>query len=159
MIFQKAQTRNKATVPKMICGIIATISVVVFGFLSLSPFWFWTGLEIIAGLLVAGGCWGEWYLFKNPADESDVSAKHLHHSREVRCIIAVAIGVTVEFAALAHSIPEAVRLEKNVASANELASTNELQVLDLKTNLAELNKATLVLAHQYDLSTQPFLSS
>ena len=41
VIFQKVQTRNNAIVPKMICGIIATISIVVIGFLSLSAFWFW----------------------------------------------------------------------------------------------------------------------
>ncbi len=138
VISQKTQTKKKATIPKIVCGIIATISIVVIGVFSLSPFWFWTSLEIVAGLLVAGGCWGEWYLFKNPADEGDESAKHLHHSREVRCIIAVAIGVTVEFVALAHSIPEAVQLEKDVA---QIGSTNAQLVADnlmLRSNVVAL---------------------
>jgi hypothetical protein len=141
VISKKMQTRNSAITAKMISGIIATISMVVIGALFLSSFWFWTCLEIIAGLLVAAGCWGEWYLFKNPADDGDESAKRLHHGREVRCIIAVAIGVTVEFAALAHSIPEAVRLEKDVA---EIGTTNAQLVADnlvLRSNVAVLEAA------------------
>lgn len=121
MIFQKMQTRKRANIPKMICGITAAISIVVVGFFSLSAFWFWTCLEIIAGGLVAGGCWGEWYLFKNPPDEGDESQNSKRRRKELQCIIAVAIGVTVEFAALSHAIPEAIRLEKDVS---EIGTTN-----------------------------------
>ena len=134
-IFQKAQTKIKAINRKMACGLIATFSVVVFGFILLSPFWFWTCLEIISGLLVAVGCWGEWYLFKNPADEGNERAKLLHHRREVLCIIMVAVGVTLEFAALTHSIPEAIRLEKDVA---EIGTTNAQLVASNLVNLAAI---------------------
>ena len=106
----------------------------IIGCFLLSSFWFWTCLEIIAGLLVAAGCWGEWYLFKNPAGDGDESAKRIHHSREVRCIIAVAIGVTVEFAALAHSIPEAVRLEKDVVQIGTTNVQLSLRVEELRSN-------------------------
>lgn len=132
------QTGNKTKTPKIICGIIATISMTVIGFFSLSAFWFWTGVEIISGLLVAGGCWGEWYLFKNPPDEGDESQKLHHRGTELQCIIAVAIGVTMELLALSHSIKEGVQLEKDVANIGTTNAQLSLQIETLRSNNIEL---------------------
>lgn len=129
--------------PKVICGIIATISIVVIGFLVLSSFWFWTSWETIAGGLVAAGCWGEWYLFRNPVDEGDELQKLRHRRKELQCIIAVAIGVTAEFAALSHAIPEAVRLETNVV---EIGTTNA----QLSLQVAQLTSTNKMLQKQMD---------
>jgi hypothetical protein len=151
----------RAKIPKMICGIIATISIVVVGFFSLSAFWFWTCLEITAGGLVAGGCWGEWYLFKNPPDEGDESQKLLHRRKELQCIIAVAIGVTVEFAALSHAIPEAIRLEKDV---EEIGTTNAQLVAEnlvSRSNVAALELRVMEISNNVvknDPRNQPILS-
>ncbi|MGD0252432.1 MAG: hypothetical protein ABSC01_07010 [Verrucomicrobiota bacterium] len=134
VIFQKIQTNATAKNAKIACGIIATISVILIGHFLLSSFWFWTSLEITAGALVAGGCWGEWYLFNNPPDEGDALHKSRHRRKELQCIIAVAIGVSVEFLALFHAIPQGARLEKDVA---EIGRTNEqlsLQVELLRSN-------------------------
>ena len=152
------QTATKNNTAKIISGILATISIVVIARIVFPAIWFWIGFEVSAALLVAIGYAGEWYLHHHPAGRKKVE-KEEHHKLESRFIAAVVIGVFMEFLALGHAIPEAVRLEKNVASANERASTNELQVLELKTNLAELNKATLELAHQYDLSTNALVEA
>jgi hypothetical protein len=58
----------------------------------------------------------------------------------------VAFGVIMELFALGHSIREGRKLEQAVALSQERVSTNELEV-------ASLRKATIELAHQYDLST------
>jgi hypothetical protein len=146
------QIATNNNIAKIISGILATISIVVIARIVFPAIWFWIAFEVSAALLVAVGCAGEWYLHHHPAGRKKVE-KEEHHKLESRFIAAVVLGVFMEFFALGHAIPEAVRLEKDVASANDRAFTNELQVLDLKTNLAELNKATLELAHQFDLST------
>lgn len=131
MIAQKKQTEMKVKMPKMICGIIATISIVVIGFFLLSTFWFWTCLEIIGGFLVAVGCIGEWYLFGHPAK----AGHELSHRRsELQYIVAVAVGVSMEFLAILHSIPETIRLERNVV---DIGTTNAQLVA---SNLAERAK-------------------
>lgn len=115
VIFKKIQTAIKSTSPKIICGIIATISIAVLGFLMLSSSWFWISWEVVAAGLVAIGCAGEWYLFLNPAKDGH----ELHHRRrELQFVTAVALGVLMEFFALSHAIPEAIRLEKDVSEAN-----------------------------------------
>jgi hypothetical protein len=114
VIFQKIQTAIKSKIPKMICGILATISIVVIGFILLPSFWFWVCWEIAAAGLVAVGCGGEWYMFLNPAKDGHETP---HRRRELQFITAVAIGVIMEFFALGHAIPEAMRLEKEAADA------------------------------------------
>jgi hypothetical protein len=142
----------KSNAAKIISGILATISIVVIARIIVPAIWFWIGFEVVATLLVTIGCGGEWYLHHHPAGRKKVE-KQEHHKIESRFIAAVAVGVFMELVFLGHAIPEAIKLENEVASANERAYTNELQVLSLRTNLAGLNKATLELAHQYDLST------
>jgi hypothetical protein len=95
----------------LIFTVVATISITVFGRLVLSPFWFWVYWEVFASALVAIGCGGEWYLFINPAKEGHEAQ---HRRKEFQFITAVAIGVFMEFLALGHAIPEALRLEKQV---------------------------------------------
>lgn len=67
--------------------------------------------------MVAIGCFGEWYLFKYPAT---LGHETQHRARELLLIMLVAVGVTMEFLALTHTIPEAIRLEKDVAKADPL---------------------------------------
>ncbi len=149
------------------------MSLTVIGVFLLSSFWFWTCLEIIAGLLVAVGCWGEWYLFKNPPDEKDESRKLQHRRRELQFIISVATGVTLEFAALSHAIPEAIQLEKGVA---EIRTTNaklvadnlvlrstvaalELQVMETSNNVANADPRNQLLKSVTAVATLFFSSS
>jgi hypothetical protein len=92
--------------------------------------WFWIFWEVAAGALVAIGCFGEWYLFKTPA----TSGNEAHHrNKELRFIFVVAIGVTMELCGLAHTIPEAMRLEKEAANARKEAG-------DAKKQAAESNE-------------------
>ena len=121
-------------IPKTIWAILATISISVVGFFVLPSFWFWVCWEILSLGLVAIGCAGEWYLFLKPAKESHESH---HRRRELQFITAVAVGVWMEFLALAHAIPETMRLEKDVALANERASTNELAAKQLEMQFTE----------------------
>jgi len=153
------QTRNNATTKKMISGIIATISIIVIGAFAFSSFWFWTSLEIIAGLMVAVGCWGEWNLFKNPAQGGHESA---HRRKELQYILAVAIGVTIEFCALLHSIPEAIRLEQNVVDIGTtnawLVATNvglEIQLNETKTELANAERLLNESVDNFKMSFSP----
>ena len=115
---------------KIICGIIATISIAVLGFFMLPSLWFWISWEVLAAGLVAVGCASEWYLFLKPSKEGDEAHKLHHRRRELQSVTAVAIGVLMEFLALSHAIPEAIRLEKNVSDANtrveELRQENDL---------------------------------
>src|ERR1700690_2093630 len=96
---QKTPTRKNGKIPKIICGIIATISIVGVCFFEFSSFWFWTSWEIIAAALVAIGCIGEWIMFLKPAKKGGESD---HRHRELQFITAVAIGVAMEFFALSH---------------------------------------------------------
>jgi hypothetical protein len=121
------------------------MSFISLGFFLLSSFWFWVSLEIIAALLVAVGCSGEWWLHHHPAGRKR-KEKDEHHKLESRFIAMVALGVIIELFALGHSIKEGKKLEDKVSLANERAENTE-------SNLAVLSKATLELAHQYDLST------
>jgi len=59
----------------------------------------------------------------------------------------------MEFLALAHVIPEAVRLENKVEETRNQASLTESKNLALRTNVASLEKGVIELAHLYDLST------
>lgn len=111
----------------MIWGILATISIVVLGFSILPSVWFWVCWEVVAAGFVAFGCFGEWYLFKTPAKPGH---QEKHRRRELQFILLVAIGVTMELMGLAHAIPEAMRLERDVAEAKH--QTEELR----KSNLA-----------------------
>jgi hypothetical protein len=133
-------------IPKIICGSIIAIFIAVVGYASLSSFWFWTALEVFGGASVAVGCVGELYLFANPADENDELQKAHHRHRELQCIMAVAIGVTVEFIALFHAIQEGATLERateQLASNNLVLRSNvaalELQVMEAKTNIASID--------------------
>jgi hypothetical protein len=66
------------------------------------------------------GCAGEWYLHHHPAGRKKVEREE-HYKLESRFIAAVVIGVFMEFLALGHAIPAAMKLEASVASANERA--------------------------------------
>jgi hypothetical protein len=123
---------------KIISGILTTISMIVIARIVLPAIWFWIGFEISAALLVAIGCAGEWYLHHHPAGRKKVD-KMEHHKLESRFIAAVVVGVFMEFFSLGHAIPEAVRLEKDVASAKDSAFTNELQVAVLSNKTVRLS--------------------
>jgi len=111
VIAQKIKTKMHRITIKVICATLMTISAVVLAFLLLPSLWFWVCWEILAAGLVALGCCGEWYMFLNPAKKGHES----HHRRkELQFITAVAIGVFMEFLALAHAIPEAIRLQNQV---------------------------------------------
>src|SRR5437867_12703194 len=101
-------TSKISKIPKTIWGIMAAILAARIGFVFLISVWFWICWEIFAGALVAVGCFGEWYLLKTPAKRGE---EDHHKTRELQFILVVAIGVTMEFLALSHSIPEALRLE------------------------------------------------
>jgi hypothetical protein len=127
-------------IPKIISRIVAAILIAVILYALLPSVWFWIGFEVIAALLVATGCGGEWYLHHHPAGRKKVE-KEEHHKLESRFIAAVVIGVFMEFFSLAHAIPETVKLEKDVASANEaasqanaLAAQSELKLKQLTTD-------------------------
>jgi len=150
VIFQKETNPVKIKIPKAIWAIIVTISITVFCFFALPSFWFWTCWEILAAGMVAVGCGGEWYLFLNPAKEGQERA---HRRRELQFITGIALGVAMEFLALAHVIPEAVRLENKVEETRNQASLTESKNLALRTNVASLEKGVIELAHLYDLST------
>jgi hypothetical protein len=109
-------------IPKIISGILAAILIAVVLYVSLPPVWFWIGFEIFAALLVAVGCAGEWWLHHHPAGRRKVE-KEEHHNLESRFIAAVVFGVFMELFSLGHAIPEAMKLEVAVASANERAGT------------------------------------
>jgi hypothetical protein len=138
---------KKSKTPKIISGIIATISLIVALFVFLSPFWFWVSFEIIAAVLVAVGCFGEWWLHHHPAG-LERRAKDIHHSLESKIIGMVAIGVFMELFALGHSIREGVKLENKLAEANERASTNELKVAELMHENLELKKGLAQTFHK-----------
>ena len=136
-------TKNK--IPKIASGIAATILCIALGWLFLPKFWFWVSLEIIAALLVAIGCSGEWWLHHHPAGR-EKKKKDEHHKLESRFIAMVSLGVIMEFFALGHSIKEGKELEENLG---QLESTNlvlranvaalELQVMEAKTNIASID--------------------
>jgi hypothetical protein len=112
-------------IPQIISGIVATILTVSFGWFLLPSFWFWVGFEIVAAMLVAGGCSGEWYLHHHPAGRKK-QEKDEHHQAEARFIAMVSIGVIMELFVLAHSIREGIVLENEVAKAeNEAAKASE----------------------------------
>lgn len=141
-----------AKIPRMIWGIIIATFIAVVGYFSLSAFWFWVSLEIIAALLVAIGCSGEWWLHHHPAGRRK-KEKDEHHKLESRFIAMVSLGVIMEIFALGHSIREGVKLENEVSEAKEhvamLESNNlvlrsnvaalELQVMEAKTNIAQID--------------------
>lgn len=116
----------KSKLPKMISGILAAILIAIVSYLLLPPVWFWIGFEVVAALLVAVGCVGEWYLFHHPAGR-EKREKEQHRKFEARFILAVAAGVTMEFFALAHAIPEAIRLELQVAQLNKETETLRIE--------------------------------
>src|SRR6266481_3508304 len=117
------QTATKSNTAKIICGILATISIVGVGFVLYPSFWFWVCWEIVAAGLVSVGCGGEWFMFQNPAKEG---MELQHRRREMQFITSVAIGVFMEFFALGHAIPEAMRLEKEASDAHEHVAKLEL---------------------------------
>lgn len=104
-------------IPKMISGILAAILIAVVLYATIPSVWFWIGFEVLAALLVAIGCSGEWYLHHHPAGRRR-KEKDEHHKLESRFIAAVVVGVFMEFFSLGHAIPEAIRLENDVAVAN-----------------------------------------
>jgi uncharacterized protein YacL (UPF0231 family) len=120
----KAQIKNKMMPAKIISGIVVTISLMVGAFVLVPSFWFWASFELLAALLVAYGCIGEWYLHHHPAGRAKRD-KDAHHKQEARYIFAVAIGVAMEFFIVAHSIQEGVKMEVAVADANERAGKAE----------------------------------
>jgi hypothetical protein len=144
VIIQKMQISATSSTPRIIGGIILTISIAVLAFLALPSVWFWVCWEVAAAALVAGGCFGEWYLFKTapkPGHEGE------HRRRELQCILGVAIGVTMELIAIPHALLEARQLEKHISDVNERAAlaseraaTVESMNLLLRSNVVQLEK-------------------
>jgi hypothetical protein len=113
---QNKQTSNTRRIPKRIWAPVVTISIVVIGYLILPTLWFWIAWEVVAALLVAVGCFGEWHLFKR---EAAPNGEQSHRAWELRFILMVAIGVTMELGALPKTIVEALRLQKQIAELEE----------------------------------------
>ena len=155
---QNQQTAAKSNIPKIISGIAITILIIALGWFLIPTFWFWIAFEIFAGMLVASGCLGEWYLHHHPAGKKK-REKDEHHKLESRYIAMVAVGVTMEFFVLAHSIQAGIDLENDVAVAqNESAEAKERSILAESNNLVSSEKL-IELAHQYDLSTNALVEA
>jgi hypothetical protein len=118
------QTMQSKAIAKIASGTLAAISIGVIARIVTPAVWFWICFEILAALLVAIGCAGELWLHNLPVGKKKVE-KDEHHKAESRFIFSVAAGVFMEFLALGHAIPEAVKLEHDVASANERAALVE----------------------------------
>ena len=134
---QKTHTSTKSNKAKTICGIIALSSAlgVLFWLLPSSLFWTW---EALGALGVAYGCIGEWrLLIKGPIESKDPSELHRRHVLEIRYVSAVAIGVTMEFFALAHTVPEARRLERDNLVLRSNVAGLEKELLDTRVELEE----------------------
>jgi hypothetical protein len=97
--------------------------------------WFWICWEVAAAIGVAVGCTGEWYLIQNKPTPDKAEE---HHRNEVRLVLVVAVGVTMELIALAHVIPETMALEK--------------EAQQLRLNADELEFKRLQRVGQYDWS-------
>jgi len=106
---------------KIISGIVVIISLIAVAFASVPSFWFWASLELLAALLVAYGCIGEWYLHHHPSGRAK-REKDAHHKQESRYIFSVALGVAMEFFIVAHSIQEGVRRACKLLSVNSSQS-------------------------------------
>lgn len=118
---------TKSKIAKIALGILAIVSIGIVAYIALPAIWFWIGYEVGSALLVAVGCSGEWFLHHHPAGKKKVE-KEEHHRMESGFIGAVVVGVCMELLFLGHVIPEAIEMQNEVSSANERASTNELQV-------------------------------
>jgi hypothetical protein len=118
---------------KAACAVTPIILVAVIGFI-FPRVWFWISWELSGAVLVAVGCIGEWMLlYKKEEEGAD------HRRLEKTFAIVVAIGVTMDAIGLGHAIPEALQLSRDVSKANEAASSNEVQVVALKLQLAEIS--------------------
>ena len=134
VILQKIQTSVKSKIPKATWATLATISIVVLGFVALPSVWFWISWEIVGGVLVAVGCIGEWRLIGQE-----------RHPAEKKLIAAVAIGVTMELMGLAHSIPEAIRMERaNLELQKEVAMLKAPRTLTFRQTLALQNSLNAI---------------
>jgi hypothetical protein len=120
---------------KIISRILATISFLGIAWYFSPSFWYWTGFEFIAAILVVTGCAGEWYLHMHPAGRKK-REKDEHHKTEGRFIALVVVGVFMELFALGHTIKEGVTLEKDVA----IARSNNLV---LQSNLVWFKSAAM----------------
>jgi cell division protein FtsW (lipid II flippase) len=89
------------------------IAVVACCWIFLPRIWFWLSWEVIAAGLVAFGCFGEWRIVRLPPEEEH---KPENRSREKKYVLCVAVGVSMEFFALTHAIPEALKLSREVES-------------------------------------------
>jgi hypothetical protein len=123
---------------KITSGIASIILIPALSYWLVPPTWFWNSWEFIAALLVAMGCIGEWIL-ESKEDDGDDPVKRRIHKRRMLCIRGVAIGVTLEFVLLSHTIAEAQKQEREIGQ--------------LKTSNLVLEKSVMELARQYDLST------
>lgn len=123
----------------MIWAAIATILVIAILLVLLPSFWFWVSWEVIAGAMVAIGCGFEWYLLGHePEDGMDSLIKQRHRKKEMQFALLVAMGVTMEFIALAHTVPEGLKLEERVNIAEERAADADSNRLVLAASLLAL---------------------
>jgi hypothetical protein len=155
---QNAQIPMTTKLPKIISGILSTICLVVIAFVLLPSFWFWVLFEFSAAILVAHGCIGEWYLHHHPAGRKKVERQE-HHKQESRFIFSVALGVTMELFALAHSIREGVKLESKVSQANERTANTESNNLVLRINVTLLETSVRELVHVYGQSSNALVEA
>jgi len=152
VIEKKAAISAKSKRNKSISGIVIAISLMVLGWLALPSFWFWVCWEIIAGVCVTRGCIAEWHLLRFPAKPG---FKAEHRASELRAILAVSIGVTMELIGVGHSVKEGARLEALASQANEQVAILSNQTAQLvQSNLSaslqieELRSNNLVLEKQ-----------
>jgi hypothetical protein len=157
-LIQNMQIPKKSKIPKIISGIVATFVLIALAWIALSPFWFWVSFEILAALLVASGCSGEWWLHHHPAGKKR-NEKDEHHKIESRFIAMVSVGVIMECFALGHSIREGAKLENKVSEANERVSTNELQSANLRLELEKLKQPRVISAENRRMFIEMLRSS
>lgn len=141
---------QKSKIPNIIAGILLTISMASLACAVLPSIWFWIGVEVVAALLVSIGCAGEWYLHHHPAGKKK-KEQDKHHNLESKFIGAVVIGVIMEFFSLSHAIPEAVKLERDIAVAqsNNLMMRMEVDRVEAQNKwrtISEEQKAAFIKA-------------
>lgn len=122
-----------------LCASAAAILLLLVCLIARTSFWFWVCWQIVAAGLVTVGCVGEWHLFLRPPKEGD---QEVHQRKTLRFITFAAIGACMQFIALAYTIPDALRLQKEVTQAKEGLQRAEVARLELEKQVLELVKAT-----------------
>jgi len=102
-------------------------------------FWFWVCWQISAAGLVTIGCVGEWHLFVRPPTKGE---QDIHQRNTLRFISFAMIGACMQFIALVYTIPDALRLQREVTAARQKLETAEIARLELEKQVLMLVENT-----------------